>query len=51
MEMKIARLEDENIYDPEARDYFLEDIDNYEIVPMKPKLKPSKAHTVPFVTG
>jgi hypothetical protein len=32
MEMKVARLEGDTIYDGEARDAFLDDHDNYSIV-------------------
>jgi hypothetical protein len=54
MSLRIAKfdkeLEDTFADDTERKEY-LDDKDNYAIVPYKTKQKPSNAHAIPFVTG
>jgi hypothetical protein len=54
MSLRIAKfdkeLEDTFADDTERKEY-LDNKDNYAIVPYKTKQKPSNAHAIPFVTG
>ena len=54
MDLRITQLdraEEEVHVDEGTRESYLDDKDNYSLVPFKLKLNPSNGHAMPFVTG
>jgi hypothetical protein len=51
MDLRIAKYDDEITWDYESRKAYLDDKDNYTLLPFKAKLDPVNGHAIPFVTG
>jgi hypothetical protein len=51
MDLRIAQYDDQFDWEYEAQKAYLDDIDNYGVVPFKAKQAPSNGHAIPFVTG
>jgi hypothetical protein len=51
MDLRIAKYDEQFDWDYESQKAYLDDKDNYGLVPFKAKLDPTNGHAIPFVTG